>query len=258
MEVDPTYAELVDQAGSCTEVALTCLVARYGDRDRVGHWTLRFPPTVRTALDVEVGLLSAVYGWALWDAADLVIEMMQQGWDPDATGTERELARGAAAMVTDPRVIEGLAAEARAAAEVSVDSDPGVIGVLAAVGSAGPEMAALTVRVRGETRRLMESALGHRGTHGAVGHLLQSVASGDLEPLTRLVTTAFNEGRDVAKADTGLTKALIALGRRLAPICEPGLAEEIGEAAAAEERGAFSLALESIAASLDSSRRLTA
>lgn len=67
------------------------------------------------------------------------------------------------------------------------------------------------------------------------------------------------EGREVAEADSSLTKALIALGRRLAITCEPILADEIGQAAAAEECGGFSLALDSVAASLIfDARRLSA
>lgn len=148
IDLDASHAEVVDRAGSCTEVALTCLLARHGDRDRVGHWTLRFAPTPRTPTPaVHTGVLSSAYGWAWWDAVDLVLEMTERGWDPDATGKERDLARCAAAIVADLRVIEGLAAAVRdSAAAHSEDTDAGLLRVLQSVGSAGPELTALTVR----------------------------------------------------------------------------------------------------------------
>lgn len=230
------FADLTPDAASSTEIALAYVLACYGERDRCGHWTLRVAPTPRTEppKDVGPGLLDDLYGYAITEAVELLVELAGIGWEPNATDAERPLATAAVALLTHERIIDGIGSAAAKAVVVDAGGfggriDPRHLSVLGAVATLAPELSALGVRVRCEFRRLLESAMGHRVDYRHAERLLIEVSSGDVSGLSKVIAEAEAAGRSLAASDHRLTLALADMLERTVDGCHPYVVDRHGQ-----------------------------
>ncbi len=233
------YQRLIQAVCPHLDVALLCLVARYGTPlgrrryDVTLEWTMRassLPPAQGEAEPI----LQRLYGSVLCDVNRFVGRILVgAALTPCRDETDRRALNTVGRVLASPECMEDFLLAAQAV--VPEPSCRGLGSFAALAARETPRFAGLARRQRKELRRLLQATTDAPVCEEDIDRTLAEVSAGQYEDLLNRLLQAARAGRDIPDVDPGFVSDLEVMWERLVANWNHSIQVEAADAAAAAD-----------------------
>lgn len=224
------YRQFMFEVPSHASMAVLALAARYhgpGDDDRQ---SIRLEPTVRcyvpkSVLRGEVPVLETLYGDVAVEMAQFsAMKLLGASWQPNLEGLDTHPLHNLAPMLARPSLFEKVAEQGRV---LEVEGTTGLDRFAGEASMRVDEVVDFVRMFRAQLGQLLEALNGTSSTDTELDVLMETVMSGNLDPLVSLWTKAAEQGIEVPGFDPVYMQQVTSFGQGLLARAREAISDDV-------------------------------